>query len=440
MTTTTPQIVTVNTTVEAAPQPSQLQQSGAIVSTGGTTLTTGTYQYCASLAQVQEILSTPLAITTLAWSGGIATVTTSTALSLATGQTFSTTISGASPSGFNGTFVATVTGADTFTYPLATNPGTVTVEGFYTPSGTAFVSDAATTFFAQSGTTIGVWVLELGAQSTAAAAITALQTFITDQSPQVFYAFLVPPSFDANASTNLATMVANYDSPSGQTYFFITTTAANISNYATFKSAFTVVPSPTQASTEVQAASMFYQWLVNNPGPGNALAPMSYRYLYGVTPWVRAGNQTTINTVLSANGNLILTGSEGGISNAVLFKGLMMDGAQASYWFGVDYFRIQVQQALAAALINGSNTQPPLLYDQSGINALQAVSQRIANNAVAYGCAQSITISSVPFSTYVAQFPSNYAAGIYDGLSATLVGQSGFLTITFNLSAVQFAG
>lgn len=438
--TTTPQIVTVNTTVEAAPQPSQLQQSGAIVSAGGTTLTTGTYQYCASLKQVQSILSTPLAIQTLSWSGGITTVTASSALGLTSGQTFTTTISGAAPAGFNGTFTATVTGSDTFTYALTTNPGSVTTEGFYTPATTAFVSDAATTFFAQSGTTIGLWVLELGAQSTAAAAITALETFITDQSPQVFYAYLVPPSFDANAATNLATMVSNYDSPSGQTYFFITTTSANVSDYATYKSAFTVVPSPTQASTEVQAASMFYQWLVNNPGPGNALAPMSYRYLYGVTPWVRTGNQTTINAVLSANGNLILTGSEGGISDSVLFKGLTMDGAQASYWYGVDYYRIQVQQALAAAVINGSNTQPPLLYDQSGINALQAVSQRVANNAVSYGCAQSITIAAVPFSTYVAQFPSNYADGIYDGLSATLVGQNGFLTITFNLSAVQFAG
>src|SRR5487761_2159200 len=53
----TTQIVQVNAQVTPAPAPSLLQQSGAFVSVGGTTLTTGTYQYLSSSAALASILS-----------------------------------------------------------------------------------------------------------------------------------------------------------------------------------------------------------------------------------------------------------------------------------------------------------------------------------------------------------------------------------------------
>ncbi|MDP9651737.1 hypothetical protein [Paraburkholderia caledonica] len=437
-TTITPTIVTVNTTVTRAPTVSQLQQSGAIVSAGGTTLTAGTYQYCGTLSAVQALLATPLALTGMVWSSGTVTATTAATIGLATGQTFTTTIAGATPAAYNGTYVATVASANTFTFALATNPGTETVPGTYLPSNAGFLSNAATTFFAQ-GNAVGVYVLELGAQTTAASAITALQTWITANSnPQVFYAYLLPASWDAASSAALNTMTSNYDSPSGQTYFFITTTVANLPNYAVNKAVYAQVPSPTKASTEHQLSVDFYNWLANKPGSSNPLAPMSYRYAYGVTPWAQVGNQTNINTVLTNYGNLILTGAEGGISTACVFKGTTMDGEQAAWWYGIDWFRIQVKQALAAAIINGSNSNPPLLYDQNGINTLLAVAQNVANSAVKFGCALSAVVSAVPFSTYTTENPNDYNAGIYNGFSATVVGQNAFLTLTFNLDATQF--
>ena len=57
-TTITPQIVTANVTVQEAAQPSQYQQSGAIVSVGGTTLAVGTYQYCGNLSALTALLGT----------------------------------------------------------------------------------------------------------------------------------------------------------------------------------------------------------------------------------------------------------------------------------------------------------------------------------------------------------------------------------------------
>lgn len=439
-TTITPTIVNVNTQVQTAPSVSQLQQSGAIVSAGGTTLAANKYQYCGTLAAVQALLQAPASISSLTWASGTVTATVTGTLGLTSGQTFETTISGAVPAAYNGTYLVTVTGTDTFTYALTGDPGSETSPGTFTEPGVAFVNDAAQTFFAQ-GNSVGVYVLELGAQATWTAAVGALGTFITtyDTSPQVFYAYLIDANWDAVDAAGLNTLAANYDSPSGQRYFFIGTTSTNVADYANTKSVFAVVPSPTAAATEVQTAAAFYQWLVNQPGPANALAPMAYRYAYGVTPWGQSGNATTINTVLTSYGNLILTGAEGGISTATLFKGTTMDGEQAAFWYGVDYFRIQVKQALAAAIIEGSNSNPPLLYNQAGINTLLAVAQQIASNAVAFGCASAIAVSAVPFATYVQELPNDYANGIYNGFSATFNGQSGFLTITFNLDAVAFA-
>lgn len=441
-TTQTAQIVNLSTTVTSAPAPSQLQQSGAIVSTGGTSITTGSAVYCANLAAVAAVLVAPVALSSLSWASSLVTATlASGTIPLAVGQTFTTTISGAVPAGYNGTYVATVISTTTFTFPLAATPGTETTPGTYTPPSQAFVNDAATTFFAQ-GTNIGVYILELGAETTAAAAITALQTWITSNStaPQVFYAYLTPASWDQASSTALNTMAATYSSANGQTYFFITTTSSNLATYASTKSVFALVPSPTQAASEHQAAAAFYEWLVNNPSASNPLAPMGYRSLSGVTPWVQMGNGTTIQNVLTAYGNLVYPNSEGGLTGQGLWKGFLMNGVQASGWYGVDWFRIQAKQALAAAVINGSNSNPPLDYDQAGINALTAVLQQVANSAISFGCLEAATITATPFTTYTTQNPSDYANGIYNGFSALITFQNGFLTIGVAVNAIQFIG
>lgn len=512
--TITPQIVNLTAVVTTAPAPSQLQQSGAIVSVGGTTLTPGTYQYCGNINAVNAISATSYAITSLAWASSEVTATVASGELGTIGSTFTTTISGATPAGYNGTYIATVASATTFTYAVASNPGTETTPGSYTISGASPISTPATSFFAQ-GTGVGVYVLELGNVVGIDAQIAALNAWI-QANPGVFYAYLVPAGWDysvdeigsiivnnggngytsaptvgfsgggggtgaaataiiqngavvaitvtnpgsgytsaptvtftggggvgAAATVNLASalniVASQYASPTGKTYFFVTTSVANLPHYATQKSVYATVPAPTATSQEFDSGSMLYQWLVNNPSAANPLGPMAYRYLTGVTPWAISGNQANINSVLSNYGNLIYPASEGGISKAGIWKGTTMDGTQASWWYGIDWFQIQVKQALAAAVINGSNQIPPLVYDTSGINSLLAVAQGVANSAVQFQCALSITVTATPFATYVAQNPNDYQAGIYNGFSATAVGQNGFLTVSFALDAVQFA-
>lgn len=355
-------IVTVAASVTQAPAVSGLQQSGALVSLGGSTLTTGDYQYCGDLAAVTAILSS------------------------------------------------------------AGNHVELTA--------------MATTYFAQ-GNAVGVFVLELGTQETVPDGITALGTWITAQ-PNVFYAYLCPESWDAEGA-DVNTLAATYSSPSGKTYFFVTTTEETITAYdVTTKAVVATVPSPTAVDTEFQAAAIFYQWLSNDPGPADPAAPMAFRFLYGVTPWSLIGNQTAINTILTAFGNVILTGAEGGISTATLFKGTTMDGNQMMLWYAVDWMLINAKQGLAAAIINGSNSNPPLYYNQVGINSLLAILNELGTDEISYGLAQSVTFSAVPFATYVAENPSNYAAGIYDGFTCSLTWQAGFLSIEFFLDATSF--
>jgi hypothetical protein len=78
--------------------------------------------------------STAATISTITHTGTTANVTTATAHGLVTGNEI--TVSGAAPTDYNGTYVITKTGANTFTYVMATTPATnaITV-GSYTVLG-----------------------------------------------------------------------------------------------------------------------------------------------------------------------------------------------------------------------------------------------------------------------------------------------------------------
>jgi hypothetical protein len=80
---------------------------------------------------INALLTSSPAISSITWASGVATVTTAAAHDIPVGDTVQGIIAGATPSGFNGQFVFTSTAATTFTFPLATNPGTETVPGTY---------------------------------------------------------------------------------------------------------------------------------------------------------------------------------------------------------------------------------------------------------------------------------------------------------------------
>jgi hypothetical protein len=158
------------------------------------------------------------------------------------GDQFLTTIAGAVPSNYDGTFLATSATATTFTYQLASDGGTSPATGTitYTPRGVVELSAMAGTFFDQ-GTAQAVWVLELG-PGEPSAGVSFLTTWIA-ANPGVFYSYLVPRSWDGVGA--FLTMLAGFEATTSKTNFFITTTLATYKLYtALMKCAFTLIEAP----------------------------------------------------------------------------------------------------------------------------------------------------------------------------------------------------
>lgn len=430
------QIVVVNVSQTVAPAPSTLQATGALISQGATTTSAQTETLITQMSDLTAILKGALALTSLVWSGGTVTATTAVPHGFTVSDTLPLTIAGETPSGYNGTFTCTITGASTFTYPLASNPGSQTVAGVYTPEDVAELVAMATTFFAQ-GKGISVYVLELGAGN-ATDGVTALTTFING-SPQTIYSYLVPRYWDANSA--FLAFLATFEATTAKTYFFITTTTGTYTSYtAQMKCAFTMVEAPSIPSTEFSCAAPFAVSLSYAPSTLNMVTPFAFSFLFGVTPYPLKGNNALFTALKAASVNWVATGAEGGISTAILKWGTTQDGRQFTYWYSVDWHAINFQLDIANAIINGSNDPlAPLYYNPPGIDTLQAVAQRTANRGITYGLALGPSIvNAVPFGTYVAENPSDFPYGVYNGLSCVMTPNNPFLQITFYLNVTDF--
>jgi len=425
-----PNIVTVSVSQQVASAPSMLQQTGALISQGATTLANGGTQLLTQVSDLTSILRTPLTITSLSWAAGVVTLQTAAAHNIPSSQTVQGTIAGASPSGYDGTFACTATGTNTLTYPLASNPGTETAFGTFILADVAMLNAMATTYFGQSGNN-GVYVLELGTGSTAAG-VTALTSYLQNPTIQ-FYSYLLPSTWDTEPTA--PTLAKQYQSTTAQTYFFVTTTTSTYANWTGIKSVFAMLQSPSAPSTEFSAAAVFQVTLAYNPSASDLASPLAFSYLYGVTPYVLTNSlQTTLKT---AGVNWVTTGAQGGISNKLIVWGTTMDLNPWNYWYSVDWTAINVAESLAAAVINGSNSfTNPLYYNQAGINTLQKVAQATVNNGISFGLILSpAAVNAIPFSTYVKQHPGDYSTGTYNGLSCTFVPLRGFQSITIYLTA-----
>lgn len=429
-------IVVVNVSQQVAPAPSNLQQTGAFLSQGATNTAQGTLSLLTQLSDLTSILTPAAALTTLAWSGGTVTATTTSPHGITTGQSLKATIAGCTPSGYNGTYTVTATGANTFTYPLVSNPGTIVTPGTWIPDGVAELTAMATTFFAQ-GSDTSVYVLELGLGSTTAA-VAYLTTWLTNN-PNRLYAVLVPRTWDSEST--FPTLIASYESTTSKFYFYVTTTTGTYTTYtALMKDVVALVEAPSTPATEFSLAFPFHRLLKQQPSATNKVPPFAFAYGAGVTPYPTANNGPLLASLKTASVNYIGTGAEGGISNSILLWGVTKDGRDISYWYSVDWAQVNVQIDLANEIINGSNNPlAPLYYDQDGINRLQARAQLTFNRGITYGLVlPPAPVTAVPFATYVAQNPSDYPVGTYNGLACEYTPQRGFTHIVFNIVVTDF--
>lgn len=454
-------IVNVTVNIVSAPEPNNLQQKGAIISQGGTDITTGSYELLTAAGDLTNFAPTPKALTSLAWAGGTVTATTAAPHNLTITDHIEMVIAGAVPAPYDGTFLATITGASTFTYPLAGNPGTTpaSTPGTYLPADAAELVTQVGTFFAQ-GSSQAVYVLELGV-GTPAEGVAALETFIA-ANPGVFYRYLPPREWSDEAT--FATFVATFESTTSMTYFHPTVTQANYTNFtAQMKSVVSFIESPDAVPTaEFGAAWPFFVLLNYKPDPTNKVTPLAFSFGFGITPWKPKGNQALFATLKAAHVNWGAVGSEGGLSDVILYWGTTMDGKDGLFWYSIDWAQINVDLNIANAVINGSNEQPPLDYDQDGINRLQGVGAATLASGVTFGLltgtvkqyelttaafnlnlenglyAGQSALNAMPFPDYVTANPTDRSNGIYNGFSAVITTQRGFVTIGFTINVSDF--
>lgn len=464
-------IVTVDVSQTVAPTPPTLQSCGAIISQGGTSLAANGISLLTQEADLAAILRGALAVTSITQTAGTATMTTTAPHGITSGQVVDLTIAGATPSAYNGTHACTSTGASTLTFTVpggTATPATGTIT--YTPEDVAELTNTVSSFFAQ-GTGQAVWVLELGIGD-AADGVAALDAYITanpnsDYVPGAvgyFYSYLVPPSW-ADESDFYDEMVPDFRANTAKTYFFITVTESNYTNFSSSldKCVFALIESPDAGATDVSIAAVFQASLSFRPSPTNKVPPFAFTFLFGPTPYPTKGNAALLATLKTAHVNYVGTGAEGGISQAILLWGTTMDGRPFTYWYSVDAVQIYSDVNISNAVINGSNNPAnPLYYNQDGIDRLEVVEVNTLNSLVSWGLANGQVVSTsytsselsaaiargefngklfvncIPFIDYARANPGDYAIGEYDGMTVGYVAQNGFIHILVTINVTDF--
>ena len=216
-------------------------------------------------------------------------------------------------------------------------------------------------------------------------------------------------------------------------------------------------------STEFSLAAVLWVTLNYDPSDTNKPPPLAFSYVFGVTPFPVQGMGPVLTALKTAYVNVIGTGAEGGISNAIVLWGRLKDGNPFNFWYATDWVAIEGDIALANAVINGSNNPiNPLYYNQNGVDRLQAVLASVVQRAVTFGLVLfppkqtaltgpeltaalatdqfdgSSVVNAVPFIRYSQNNPSHYRQGLYEGFSATFTPLRGFEQIQINLVVSSF--
>ena len=426
-------IVVVDVSVQSSAAPNLLLSQGAFISVGGTSLAAGTYALLPQQSTLGTLVTPPAAITSLTWSGGTVTATTAAPHGIPAAATVEVSIAGAAPTGYNGTFLATYTGASTFTYPVALNPGSETTPGTWQPQTAVELVAMNTTYWAQNppNALVPPYVLELGLES-ATNAVASLGTFI-NASPQFFSRYLVPREWTGNSA--FLTFVALYAAANKLTYFHTSVTSSSYTTFAGQKAVVSCCEAPGIPATEFTAAARFANELAANPNSSAPLSPLSYRYMFGVTTYPATGNAALLAALATADVDYIGSGSQGGVSYQILQGGNNMDGNPFTFWYASDWGVVNLQLDIGNALVNGSNNSAnPLRFNQQGINRLKAVANNTLTRGVTFGCySPGFTLTAVPFVTYQQQNPGLVLEGIYNGFNAGVTPIPNFLQVVFNL-------
>ena len=469
-------IVTVEVKTIIAPTPNTYQQTGCFVSFGGTNMKQFEVQELTARGDLDLVVDPPIHIDNMTWNvGGTVTVTTVQELGDDATVGFSN-ITGCEPSAYNARHInIQQTGPNSFTYTtpaLATDPGPADRTGFITPEPSVEVQQMATTFFDQ-GNAISVYVLELGRTSLPDEQVAALEEWLK-LNPRSFYGYLLPRSIGTSDDKikTFQNLFKQYQSPEAMTYFWMTVDKEQIGYLdKTFKCVIQGVEAPDVLTDlnladpygEFTLATMFYNALIYKPSNSRRVAPMAFKFAYGVTHYPTQNNGPLLKSFKDNATNYISTGAEGGIDFNTIYTGVTKDGMDYfNWWWTIDYVQIQINLDLSNCIINGANDAlAPLYYDQGGIDTLHACLTGTMINARAFGMVVGAIIMSgstgdqlaqdiangvydgacntnaVPFIPYAQSNPGDYKIGEYDGLSTLFIPKRGFIHVLVTVAASE---
>ena len=447
--------------VATAPIPSFLQETGALISQGATTLAPGTYSLLTQLSSLTPLLAAPLALASLIWSGSVVVATTVAPLAgLQVGDIFITTIAGATP-----TKVTTAPSYAPSRAPAPSRTRSRSIPGLKRSPALSLPAIRVSCRLWRLPISRKAWgnrcTCSSWARSTMSPAHRSCKPS-SRQTPDFSTPYLVPRGWDA--STGLLALIAANEALTAKVNFFITTTLATYTTYTNLMTAaFVMLEAPNLPITEFSCAAAFQHSLAYAPTSSNRMTPFAFSFVFGVTPYPVAGNNALFVTLKAAHINIVGTGAEGGISDAIILWGTMMDGNDFTYWYSVDWIQINADLVISNAIINGSNNPlSPLYYNQFGINTLQDAVVQLVQNAITYGLANGTVaraaldgpvfqaalnagsyidqdvVNAVPFILYTTENPNAYGEGLYGGLSVVYIPQRGFTQIVFNIQVTDF--
>ena len=469
-------IVTVKVQTIQAPTPNTFQQTGCLVSFGATTVARNDAAELTQWSDLTDVLLGAQPAASVTWAAGVVTLTTASPLvpAYAPGDLPMMTVSGFVPTQYNYTGPVTIVDTATFTYPCVTDPGPTTTVGTYMPQSAIELSQMATTYFDQGNMT-SVWVLELGYGATITDNAAALQGWL-NVNPKVFCGYLLPRACGNNQTTIQAfePLFKQYQNPEAMTYFWLTVSPNVITVLDdTYKCVIQMVEAPsvtdlqgsnaTDPNGEFTMAAMFYNAMAFRPSQINRVAPMAFKYLYGVTAYPTKNNGPLLLSFKQNATNYVATGAEGGISYNIVYEGVTRDGNDYfNWWWTIDWVQININLNLSNAIINGSNNPfAPLYYNQDGINFLETnlyntmlsastlgmvlgpitmtgLNQPDLQNQILLGVFEGMCdVNAVQFVDYVNANPGHFKIGEYDGLSVLFIPARGFIHILVSVTATN---
>jgi hypothetical protein len=476
-------IVTVQVSTIFAPYPATLQQSGVIVTCGGTNTPASTTSFLTKFSDLAPLIQPSGTITSAVWATGVVTLDLVAELPsyAATGDQIKLAVSGITPAAYNGVVDCTVVSPTSVTYPLVTDPGGVgvTTDAKWQLSSANILNAQVATFFRQ-GSSVGVYLLELGYHATFAEEVSALETFI-NTSPFGFYGYLLPDYWGSVANIPAALeLYQQFVNPEAMIYFWTTIDLAAAGTSTTRgliddtnKSVIQLVEAPGVAAArgvsvpgtyaEFTLAGVFYWAMRFKATAVTRVSPMCFKFIYGVTPYPTQANGPTLVAFKNNAVNYIQSGAEGGIANTYVYQGVTADGFDYfNWWWTIDWMQININLDLSNAIINGSNNPgAPLYYNQSGISTLQTVLAGTMVSGIQFGMvlgsivqtafdpvsltdaiergvfAQQCDVNAVPFGVYTTLNPSDYGQGEYDGLSVLFIPARGFVHVLVSVVATN---